>query len=230
MITKAEPPRNRLLAGLPAEEMKRLRAHLEFVHTPLRTVLYEAEQQADYAYFPDDAVISLLAVLESGKTVEVTLIGNEGVLGIHAALGGTMAVHAAVAQVPGSCWKIKADVLRTEFQRGGVLHERLLDYTLSLLAQLSRTAACNRVHLLEQRMARWLLMAYDRTQRQEFPMTHEFLSHMLGSPRSEITLAAGSLRKAGLIHYSRGKIKILDPQGLQSRACECYRADLASRR
>jgi CRP-like cAMP-binding protein len=229
MITKAEP-RNRLLAGLPADEMKRLRPHLEFFPTPLRAVLYEAEQDAVYAYFPEDAVISLLAVLESGKSVEVTLIGHEGVLGVPSALGAKTTLHTAITQVPGSCLRIQSDILRAEFRRCGLLHDRLLGFTLSLLIQVSQTAVCNRVHFLEQRMARWLLMACDRSERQEFPMTHEFLSHVLGSPRSEISLAAGSLRKAGLIHYSRGTIKILDPLGLRSRACECSRADLTSSR
>jgi CRP-like cAMP-binding protein len=138
--------------------------------------------------------------------------------------------QAAVAQIPRACWRIKAGIIRTEFKREGELHERLLTHTLSLLAQISQTVACNRVHLLEQRMARWLLMVCDRTDRQEFPITHEFLSHMLGTPRSEVTLAAGALRKAGLIHYSRGKIKILDLAALRSRACECYHADLATTR
>jgi CRP-like cAMP-binding protein len=158
------------------------------------------------------------------------LIGHEGILGVQAAMGEKTALNAAVAQIPGACWKVKAGIIRAEFMRPGLLRERILSYTLSLLAQISQTAACNRVHLLEQRMARWLLMVCDRTDRQDFPITHEFLSHMLGTPRSEITLAAGALRKAGLIQYSRGKIKILNPLALQSAACECYRADQASTR
>jgi len=219
-----------MLAGLPAEELKRLLPHLHAAPLPLGHVLYESGQTIDYAYFPDDAVISLLASLENGRSVEVTVIGNEGVLGVRAALGGNVSVNAAVAQIPGASWKIKAEVLRAEFKRGGALQERLLRYTLSLMAQISQTAACNRVHLLEQRMARWLLMVVDRTQRLEFPITHDFLAHMLGTPRSEVTLAAGIFRKAGLIHYTRGKIKILDRQALEKVACECYRADQASGR
>ena len=233
MITKSDLSRNRLLAALPPEELKRLEPHLQFIHCPLSQVLYSTGQTILYAHFPDDAVVSLLATLENGRSVEVTLIGNEGLVGITAALGESKTNNTAVVQIPGGCWRIKAAVLRAEFNsqvKGeNVLRERILGYTMSLLAQISQTAACNRVHLLEQRMARWLLMVCDRTNREEFPITHEFLSHMLGTPRSEITLAAGALRKAGIIQYSRGRIKILDQRALQSRACECYRADQTSR-
>ncbi len=179
MITKGDLSRNRLLATLPPEEVNRLQPHLQLIHCPLRQVLYNSGQTIDYAYFPDDAVISLLVAMETGRSVEVTLIGSEGVLGVRAALGETSAVNSAVTQIAGSCWRIKAGVLRLEFQRASILREQLLGYTLSLLSQISQTAACNRVHLLEQRMARWLLMVRDRTARVEFEMTHEFLGHML---------------------------------------------------
>jgi CRP-like cAMP-binding protein len=230
MITKSDLSRNRVLAALPPDEMKRLRPHLQFIHCPLSTLLYNSGETVSYAYFPDEAVISLLATLESGRSVEVTLIGNEGLVGITAALGEDEAINTAVVQIPGGCWKIKTSVLRSELQRCTVLRTQLLSYTTSLLAQVSQTAACNRVHLLEQRLARWLLMVCDRTNREEFPITHEFLSHMLGTPRSEITLAAGTLRKAGIIQYGRGKIRVLDTQALQSKACECYRVDMATTR
>jgi CRP-like cAMP-binding protein len=230
MTTKGGLSQNRLLAGLPPDQLKRLQPHLQLIDCPLSQVLYNAGQTMDYAYFPEDAVISLLVSMEQGRSVEVTLIGNEGILGVQAAMGEKTALYAAVAQIPGACWKIKTEIIRSEFKREGVLRERLLSYMISLLAQISQTAACNRVHLLEQRMARWLLMVGDRTDRQEFPITHEFLSHMLGTPRSEVTLAAGALRRAGLIHYSRGKLKILNSQALQSTACECYRADQATTR
>src|SRR5258708_2340998 len=130
MLTKTELSRNRLLAGLPPAEFQRLLPHLQLVHFPLGRVVYESGQPIDYAYFPDDAVVSLLASLENGRSVEVTLIGNEGVLGVQAALGGGVAVNAAVAQIPGSSWKIKAAQLRSELQRNGVLHDLLLGYTL----------------------------------------------------------------------------------------------------
>jgi CRP-like cAMP-binding protein len=225
LITKSELAGNALLADLPTEEYNRLLPHLQLVHLELGQAIYEGGAALDYGYFPDDAVISLLATLENGKSVEITLIGNEGVLGVTAALGATFTENASITQIPGSCWKIKIAAVRDEFKRCGVFHSRLLAYTLSLLTQISQTAACNRLHLLEQRMARWLLMVYDRCAQKEFPITHDFLSHMLGTPRSEITLAAGALRKAGIIQYSRGKIHILDPKRLEAVACECYRAD-----
>ena len=228
MTTKTALPRNQLLVRLPPEEIKRLLPHLKLVRLPLGRVLYKPGKTIEYAYFPDDAVISLLTTLKNGRSVEVTLIGNEGVLGIPAALGAKTVVNPAVAQVPGTGWRIKAATLRSEFQRGGVLHERMLAYTLRLLSQISRTAACNRVHELEQRFARWLLMVFDRTDQLEFPMTDGFLSHMLGTSSSQVTAAAGAFRKAGLIDYKGGRIKILKRKALESMACECYRADLAN--
>jgi len=164
----------------------------------------------------------MIAPMDDGKSVEVILIGQEGMLGLRAMLGGRTYRYNSVVQIPGNCMRIQAKVLQAEFDRCGVLQKRVLIYTRYLLAQTTQMAACNRVHRVEQRLARWLLMAYDRVKRNEFPMTHEILSAMLGTPRSEVTIAAGAFRRSGFLRYGRGKITILDRKGLESVACECY--------
>jgi len=219
---KVDLSKNRILAALPEEESSRLRPHLQLVSCSLGKVLWMRGDPVRYLYFPQDAVAALLASMDDGKSVEVALTGAEGLLGIWALLGAEKYWYLAVVQVPGSFLRIHAEVLRAEFERGGVLHHQLLRYTRYLLAQISQTAACNRVHLLQQRLARWLLMLQDHAKGNEFPITHEFLSQMLGTPRSEVTLAAGMLRNLGLIRYARGKMAILDRQGLEAAACECY--------
>ena len=161
--------------------------------------------------------------MEDGKSTEVGLIGDEGLLGIPAILGGETSGYSAIIQAPGNCLRIKVADLKAEFNRDGALRNRLLGYVRLLLLQISQTAACNRLHHLEQRFARWLLMVHDRVRKDEFPVTHEVLSLVLGAPRSEVSVAAASLRKEWFIRYWRGKITILDRQGLEKAACECYR-------
>ena len=222
-ISESDLAKNQILAALPEEESKRLLPHLRSVSLSLGQLLYQPEDLIRHLYFPLDAVISSLASMEDGKSVEINLTGDEGLLGLRAVLGAKVSGYVAVVQVPGRALKIEADLLGAEFRRGGVLQDRVLRYTRYLLFQVSQTAACNRVHRLEQRLARWLLMVHNRAKRDEFPITHEFLSHMLGTPRSEVTIAAGILRKAWLIRYWRGRMTILDRQGLESASCECYR-------
>lgn len=214
---------NKILAKLPKGELKRLIPHLRPVTLRVKQVLYRPEQVIRHVYFPQDAVVSMIAPMDDGRSVEVTLIGNEGMAGVRAILAGKTYWYVSVVQVPGGCLRIDARVLQAEFRRGGTLQERLLQYTSFLLVQTAQTAACNRVHPMRQRLARWLLMAEDRAKRPQFPMTHEFLSEMLGTSRSEVTSAAGSLRKSGLIRYRRGTITILNRSGLETAACECYR-------
>ena len=158
--------------------------------------------------------------IQEGRGVEVALIGSEGLVGLWAAMGSQANWHEAVVQAPGDLLKINVDVFRAELNRSAALRDELHRYTLFLIAQVSQTAACNRLHRLEQRLARWLLMTHDQVRTEEFQETHEFLSHMLGTDRSEVTIAAGILRKAGLISYSRGKVKIARPEGLEEAACE----------
>ena len=219
---KIDASKNQILAHLPAREAKRLLPHLRFVSLRLKQVLYQPGEPIGDVYFPHDAVISMIAPMADGKSVEVTLIGPEGMAGLRAILAGKTYWYVSVVQIAGLCLKINGKVLEAEFKRCGVLHERLLHYTSYLLAQTSQLAACNRVHRLEQRLARWLLTARDRVKRDQFEMTHEFLSEMLGTPRSEVSRATGALRKAGLIRYGRGTLTILDSEALESVACECY--------
>ena len=220
--SKVDMSANQILARLPERESKRLLPHFQFVSFRLKEVLYRPGEPIQYAYFPQNAVLSMIAPMDDGRSVKVTLVGREGMLGIRALLGAETHWYDSIVQIPGGCLRIDAKVLQTEFRRGGVVQERLLHYISYLLVQLSQTAACNRVHRLEQRLARWLLMAHDRVKQDVFPITHEFLSDMLGTPRSEVSIAAAALRKSGAIRYARGKMTIVNRKGLQSAACECY--------
>ena len=220
---KLELSKNHFLAGLPDEESKNLRAQLHLVSAKLGDVLFGAGDSVQYLYFPLSAVVSIVANSQDGSGVEVALIGSEGLAGVWAAMGGQSNMHEAVVQAPGELLKIPAHVFRAELNRSAALREQLNRYMLFLLAQITQTAACNRLHRLEQRLARWLLMTHDQVRNNEFHQTHEFLSYMLGTDRSEVTIAAGILRKAGLISYDRGKVKIVDRKGLEEASCECYR-------
>jgi len=222
---RANPLQNQILAVLDTEQLKRLQRNMQSVSVHLGDVLLEPSDRIRHVYFPQNgALISLLATMEDGKSVEVSLVGNEGAVGIPAILGGDRSGYTALVQGPGDCLKIRVGDLKAEFDAGGVLHDSLLRYIRYLLAQISQTAACNRLHRLEQRFARWLLMVHDRAKKDEFPVTHEFLSLMLGAPRSEVSVVAGNLRKSWCIRYWRGKVTILDRQGLEKASCECYRA------
>ncbi len=213
---------NQILDGLPKNESDFLLPHLELVTLRQNEILARAGEQMVYCYFPQNAVLSMLAFMEEGVTVEVGLIGYEGLVGFHGVLGAKTWSNGADVQIPGDCLRMKMEVLQDAFNRSRVLRDRLLRYVRYFLAQVTQTAACNRVHKLESRLARWLLMCNNRAKRNMIPITHEFLANMLGTPRSEVTIAAGKLRKSGLIHYGRGHITILDRKGLESAACECY--------
>jgi len=161
--------------------------------------------------------------MRDGSTAEMALAGNDGLVGIASVLGGGNIPHRAVAQIPGDAVKLPARVLREEFARGGPFQQTLLLYTQALITQISQTAVCNRLHPLEQRLCRWLLLCHDRLDGSEIPMTQEFIANMLGGRRESVTVAAGRLQDAGLIHYSRGHITVLDREGLEGMVCECYR-------
>ena len=221
--SKIDLSKNRILDGLPAVESRRLLPHLESVRLAEREILQRPGEPLRYAYFPEDAIVSLLTEMQDGATVEVGLIGCEGILGLQAILGAKTVANLAVVQVAGGALRIKANVLRTEFRRGGTLADRLLLYTNYLLVHVAQTAACNRVHRLEQRLCRWLLLVSNRLEKNEFSVTHELLANMLGTTRAEVSLAAGVLRKQKLIRYDRGKVAILNQMRLESVACECYR-------
>ncbi|MFB2768003.1 Crp/Fnr family transcriptional regulator [Pelatocladus sp. BLCC-F211] len=213
---------NQLLLALPDLEFQRLAPHLEEVPLSLGQVLYEAGENIKHVYFPNRAMVSLIAVLEDGSTTEVGMVGSNGVVGYPAFLGGDLTTTRTIVQVAGTAMKIDTKVLKREFIRGGVLQRRLLLYTQALLTQISQTAACNRHHSLEARLARWLLTAQDHTASDTIQITQEFIAELLGTRRSGVTVAAGLLQQAGIIRYSRGRITILNRLALEATACECY--------
>jgi CRP-like cAMP-binding protein len=218
----SDPAGNRLLAAIPRAECERLIPHLEFVHLPRGRTLFDAGALIHHAYFPLKGVISLLGTTEDGQTVEVAMVGNEGMLGIPIILGAGIALHTSVVQIPADVLRIRSDVLKLEFNRNGKLQDLLLGFTHSLIAQVSQSATCNRFHTIERRLSRWLLIIDDRVRHQTFYLTQEFISQMLGTPRTVVTVAANKLQDAGFIRYRRGRITILNRHGLESTACECY--------
>ncbi len=175
-----------------------------------------------YAYFPLSGMISMLSILVDGANVEVGVIGSDGMLGLPIFLGSGIAPNQAIVQVADGAMRMKADILRAEFQRAGPLQALLLRYTQAFFTQVSQSAACNRLHALDQRLCRWLLVVHDRMESDHFLLTQEFISHMLGMRRSGVSEAAGILQHAGLIRYSSGKIHILNRKGLESASCDCY--------
>lgn len=214
---------NHLLAALPREEYARLSPHLAMVRLPAGRILCEAGGGIRHVYFLKGGMASLLSLTEDGHSVEVGMIGNEGVVGLPAILGINAAPYQVVMQLPANALRIRADVLRAEFNRGGRLQKLLMHYMHTLLTQISQSAACNRYHTMKSRLCRWLLVSRDRAHTNTLLLTQEFLSQMIGGPRSRVTLIALELQKEGLIRYSRGKITILDRRGLEARSCECYR-------
>src|ERR1044071_8413049 len=216
------PATNRLLAALPKKEHQRLLPELEQVTMPFAEALYEPGAQIRHVYFPDDSIVSLLAQVADRSTLEVGLVGNEGMTGISVFMGVDTSPHRAIVQGAGTAMRMKASVLREESEGAGPLHRLLLLYAHSLLTQVSQSAACNHFHMVEARLARWLLMSGDRLGTGEFLLTQEFISDMLGVRREGVSKAAGALQKRALINYSRGHIKILDRAGLEAAACACY--------
>jgi CRP-like cAMP-binding protein len=221
-LQPAGPARNWILRQLPPQDRARLLAALQPVTFGLGDVIFEPGCRMDHIYFPTTAVVSLLYTTEEGATAEMGLAGDDGVVGVPLFLGGDAAPHRAVAVVAGDALKLRASVLRQEFASGGALQTLLLRYTHALIMQISQTAVCNRLHAVEQRLCRWLLMCHDRVARNELQMTQEFISNVLGGRRETVTVAAGRLQDAGLIKYARGHITIVNREGLESAACECY--------
>jgi CRP-like cAMP-binding protein len=189
----------------------------------LGDVVYESGERMEHIYFPTSAVVSLIYTMEDGGTAEMGLVGNEGVVGIALFLGGDTTPSQAVVQVAGGALRMPVAAMRAEFERGGAFRLAMLRYTQALLTQVSQTAVCNRLHAIKQRLARWLLMIRDRLPSGEVHMTHDSLACVLGVRREGVTAAAHHLQEAGLICYTRGRITILDRQGLEAAACECYR-------
>jgi CRP-like cAMP-binding protein len=203
-------------------DFERLAGHLEVVSMALGEILYEPGTQLLYGYFPTTAIVSLHYVNESGASAEIAGVGNEGVVGCPLFLGGNTVPSSAVVSTAGQACRLERSLLKKEFDRAGPLSKLLLRYVHALLAQIAQTAACNRHHLLEQQLCRWLLVSLDRVPSGHLTMTHELVANMLGVRREGITAAAGHLQSAGVISYRRGHISVLDRSGLESRACECY--------
>jgi len=215
-------PRNRLLAALPSDDLAQIWSRLQSVELPLRQVLHEPGKPIEAVYFPETGWCSMLAYMEDGDAAEVGLIGNEGFVGLPVLLGADHDDIEAMVQAPGTALRMDTRAFREELERIPALHSLLLRYALVQHEQVARTAACNGRHLIDQRLARWLLMAHDRAEGDDFPMTHEFLSMMLGVRRAGITVAATQLQKAGFIRYQRGRMEVTDRPGLESVSCECY--------
>ena len=216
------PRQNYLLAALPATDYERLLPDLELVPLPLGWAVYEAGGKLGYLYFPTTSIVSLLYVMEDGSSAEIAVTGHEGLVGIALFMGGESTPSRAVVQSAGYGYRLKASILKREFALGGQLQYLALRFTQALITQMAQTAVCNRHHSVEQQLCRWLLLSLDRLPSNELSMTQELIANMLGVRREGVTEAAGNLQKAGLIHYSRGHITVLDRAKLEKRVCECY--------
>jgi CRP-like cAMP-binding protein len=207
---------------LPDARANRLLSSLEFVDLSLGDILYNSGDAMPYVYFSVTSIVSLIYTTENGSTAEMGMVGRCGVVGVSAFLGGKTTSNQAIVQVAGGAFRIKSNIIREEFARGGALQHILLCYTQSLLTQISQVAVCNRLHTFEQRLCRWLLFSHDCVMKDEIVLTQESISHLLGVRREGVTVAAGRLQDASLISYVRGHIHILDRQGLEKNTCECY--------
>jgi CRP-like cAMP-binding protein len=217
-----DPTGNRLLAALPREDYERLLPDLEPVTFGIKEVVYEPNGPILYVYFPISGVFSMVTMMADGAAVENATVGNEGMVGLPVFLGAETMPSRAFSQVPGQAVRLEAEVFREAVRRSSPFQRVLLRYTQALLNLIAQTAACNRLHSIEERCSRWLLMTHDRVGGDQFLLTQEFLGQMLGVRRQSVNAVAGILQKAALIRYRRGQITILDRQGLEAGACECY--------
>ena len=214
---------NRLLAALPRKDYRSLVPFLEPVKLAFAEVLYEPHARIRHVYFPNDCLVSMLTSVDADRLTEVGLIGSEGMIGVTVALGAAVSPFRAVVQGGGTAMRMEVSDFRREFGTSAALRRELFLFTHLLMIQIAQTAACNRFHMVTQRMARWLLMTRDRVNSNEFRSTQEFLALMLGVRRSGVTLAAGGLQQRKLIGYRRGTVTILDQRGLETAACGCYK-------
>jgi CRP-like cAMP-binding protein len=203
-------------------EWQRWEAQLESIALPLGQVLYESGGTLSHVYFPTDAIVSLLYVMENGASAEIAVVGNEGLVGVSLFMGGESTPSRAVVQSAGTGFRLRAQLVKDEFNRSGPVLHLLLRYTQALITQMAQTAVCNRHHSLDQQLCRWLLLSLDRLRDNELVMTQELIANMLGVRREGVTEAALKLAQDGLIRYSRGHISVLDRPGLERRTCECY--------
>jgi CRP-like cAMP-binding protein len=224
MPARRSPKQNQLLAALPAEELLRLAPQLERVALALGQVIYESGAEQGHAYFPASGIVSLLYVMNDGAAAEIAVVGREGVVGIALFMGGQTTPSRAVVQSAGIAYRLDGQALKAEFARGGALQRGLLLYTQALITQMTQTAVCNRHHMLDQQLCRWLLLSLDRLPSSHLVMTQQLIANMLGVRREGVTEAAGRLQDDGVISYRRGRIEVLDRAKLELRACECYAA------
>lgn len=214
--------KNRILAALPVEEYEFLKSKLEPVSLSLGEILFEPPDRIRSVYFPTSCIISFLTELPGGDSVEVGLVGSEGLAGIDVVLGIDKASKVATVQAAGDALKIAAPALKEAFNQGGKLQHCLLQYTHAFMSQISASVLCNTRHRIDGRLARWILMYYDRLGKDEFYLTHEFMANMLGVRRAGISEVAKQLRDEGLIEYNHGQFRILNRRGLEEKTCECY--------
>jgi CRP-like cAMP-binding protein len=222
MQTGHSPKQNHLLAALPEADFERVASDLELVKMALGEALYESGGRLQHVYFPTTSILSLLYVMEDGSSAEIAVVGNEGILGIALFMGGETTPSRAIVQSAGHAYRLKSSLLKEQFKRAGSLMHILLRYTQALITQMAQTAVCNRHHSVEQQLCRWLLLSLDRIPSSDLTMTQELIANMLGVRREGVTEAAGKLRNAGVISYSRGRITVLDRPRLEQEVCECY--------
>jgi CRP-like cAMP-binding protein len=218
----SEPEHNELLAALYPTEQARIYPYLQRVAMPLGMVLYEPSDVLRHVYFPADCIVSLLYVMENGDSAEISVVGNEGLVGVALFMGGESTPSRAIVQSKGCAYRLSSRRLKDEFRRQGQMQLLLLRYTQSLLTQMAQTAVCNRLHSVDQQLCRWLLLSLDRLSSNQLSMTQELIANMLGVRREGVTIAAAKLQKLGVIRYSRGIVTILDRQKLEQLCCECY--------
>src|ERR1700723_1694157 len=217
-----DPQQNYLLAALSVAERGRVYPHLQLVTMPLGKVLYESGDVLRHVYFPTDSIISLLYVLADGASAEISVVGNEGLIGIALFMGGETTPSRAIVQSAGFAYRLVGQHIKEEFHRNGDMQLLLLRYTQALITQMAQTAVCNRHHSVDQQLCRWLLLSLDRLSTNQLTMTQELIANMLGVRREGVTEAAGKLHKLGIIRYARGQITVLDRQKLEKLCCECY--------
>ncbi|MDP5291894.1 MULTISPECIES: Crp/Fnr family transcriptional regulator [Oceanimonas] len=222
MSNSPTPAQNHLLSALPDEVKERLFPFLELVSLPLGKVLYESGSQLRYVYFPTDAIISLLYVMQDGASAEISVVGNEGIIGIAVFMGGESTPSRALVQSAGHAYRLASVRLKEEFNRDATMRLLMLRYTQALITQMAQTAVCNRHHSVDQQLCRWLLLSLDRLPDNRLTMTQELIANMLGVRREGVTIAAGKLQQLGVIEYHRGHITVLDRTKLEQLSCECY--------
>lgn len=222
MSNNVEVSTNQILAALPQSEYSRLAPYLKPVFLNIGSILHNSGQSISQVYFPEQAIISLVSIMMDGSTTEISLVGNEGMIGVPVVLGDLCANYCSMVQVSGTAIALSTDILKRELRDSEHLRQLLLLYTQAQLIYVSQTAACNRQHLIEERLIRWLLSVQDCLQSNELPVTQEVIANMLGVRRTTVSEAASILQQKGLIQYRRGRIKILDRDRLESSACECY--------